>query len=164
MTTAFQRRSVLTTILVAGLVAGTLDIAAACIHAYLERGTQPERVLKYVAGGFFGLPKSMAGGTDIAIYGLLFHYLIATLFAAFFAVLYLSIRAIRRNIVVAGLLYGIVVWLIMSRIVVPMSKINSNKPITFDKNTIISIVILMFCIGLPIALITHNRLKSRSIV
>jgi uncharacterized membrane protein YagU involved in acid resistance len=163
MTTAFQRKSILGTILLAGLVAGTLDICAAFTHAYLERSTRPEVVLKYVAGGVFGLKKSMAGGTDIAIYGLLFHYLIATIFAALFAFLYLSIKAIRRNIVVWGLLYGAVVWLIMNRIVVPMSKINSKKPITFDKNMIIALLIIMFCVGLPVALVTHSRLKSRAV-
>lgn len=159
--TAFQRRSVLTTILVAGLVAGTLDIAAAFLHAYLERKTQPETVLKYVAGGVFGLPKSMSGGTDMAVYGLLFHYLIATIFAAIFVFLYLSISVIRRHIVVSGLLYGFIVWLIMTRLVVPNSSIHSKvKPLTFDKNMIIASLIIMFCVGLPIALVTQRRLRG----
>jgi uncharacterized membrane protein YagU involved in acid resistance len=164
MTTAYQRRSILSTILIAGLVAGTLDIAAAFIHAYIERGTKPETVLKYVAGGVFGLKKSMPGGTDMAIYGLLFHYLIATIFAALFVLLYQSVRVIRRNIVLSGLLYGFIAWLIMNRIVVPMSKINSKKPLTFDKNAIIAALIIMFCVGLPVALVTHWRLRNRSVV
>ena len=41
-------RPVIKTIAWVGLLAGTLDITFACINAYLQRGTSPIIVLKYV--------------------------------------------------------------------------------------------------------------------
>ena len=46
-----MKRSFFASALTAGLVAGTLDITAACIHAYLRNGTTPAQVLKDVASG-----------------------------------------------------------------------------------------------------------------
>ena len=49
-----MKRSFFASALTAGLVAGILDITAACIHAYLRNGTTPEQVLRGIAGGAFG--------------------------------------------------------------------------------------------------------------
>ncbi len=79
MSTSYQltpSRSAGSTIVQAGLLAGTLDISAACIHAYLLRGTTPVQVLRYVASGVWGTD-AFQGGTGIALQGLLFHFIIA---------------------------------------------------------------------------------------
>ena len=98
----------------------------------------------------------MAGGTGMVILGILLHMLIATIFASIFYFLYINIRWISKNIFVSGIIYGILVWLAMSRIVIPLSRI--PRPKSFDiTKAFIAILILIFCIGIPIALITHKR-------
>ncbi|HET9747648.1 MAG TPA: hypothetical protein VFP97_18150, partial [Chitinophagaceae bacterium] len=80
-----MKRSFLSSALSAGLLAGALDIIAACIHAYLARGTQPQQVLRFIASGVFG--KDAANGNMMIVWGLLFHFLIAISFTLCFFVL-----------------------------------------------------------------------------
>ena len=78
-----MKRSFFVSALTAGLVAGTLDITAACIQAYLKTGTTPSQVLKYVASGAVD-PKTFSNDTMLVAIGLLVHFTIAILFAFFF--------------------------------------------------------------------------------
>ncbi|HEU4770109.1 MAG TPA: hypothetical protein VFS77_22265, partial [Pyrinomonadaceae bacterium] len=48
-------------ILLAGFVAGTLDIIAACVSAWLRSQTSPVRVLQFIASGVLG-PEAFRGG------------------------------------------------------------------------------------------------------
>jgi hypothetical protein len=144
-------------VLIAWLVAGTLDIAAASIQFYLRTGKGPAPVLRYIASAFFG-PEALKGGTTMAATGLLFHYIIAFLFTLFFFWLYPRVGIARKNIFVSGLLYGVFVWIIMNLVIVPMSRV-PTADWTFKKVSI-SMLILMFCIGLPIALICARYYKA----
>ena len=64
------------TILIAGLIAGVLDITYACVFSYIRRGAKPIAVLQSVAAGALG-PKAQEGGIKTAALGLFFHFLIA---------------------------------------------------------------------------------------
>jgi hypothetical protein len=136
-----------------GLIAGTLDICAAFLTAYVRRGIAPQRVLYFVASGLIGSAAS-EGGAGIALLGLFLHFVIATGAAVVF---YLASRKwmfLVERPVVTGLLYGIAVYLFMNFIVLPLSR-TPKGPITLS-GTIIGVVTLMLCIGLPIALITRR--------
>jgi hypothetical protein len=78
-----MKRSFFASALTAGLVAGTLDITAACIQAYLKTGTPPSQVLKYVASGAVD-PKTFSNDTMLVAVGLLVHFIIAISFTFFF--------------------------------------------------------------------------------
>ncbi|HJQ27163.1 MAG TPA: hypothetical protein VKA60_24960 [Blastocatellia bacterium] len=136
----------------AGLIAGTLDITAACITSTL-RGGSPLRVLRYVAGGLLG-PEAFAGGFGIAALGLLLHYCIATTWAAIYYAASRKLDLLVRRAVVCGLLYGIVVWCVMNLVVLPLSAL--PKASFTVSGVLIGATILMFCIGLPIALIVRR--------
>jgi hypothetical protein len=152
-----QRPSAINTILLAGFVAGTLDIAAACTQFYINTGKDPMIVLRYVASGVFG-KKAFTGGLPMAAWGLFFHYLIAFGLAIFFFWLFPKIKWVRQNVTLAGLLYGIFAWLITTQVIVSLSRIG-HQPIVFSK-VIVAVLILMFCIGLPIAYITANHYRK----
>lgn len=141
-------------ILVAGLVAGTLDIIAACTQAYFKRGVVPDRVLQYIASAVFG-KDAYSGGMAMSAWGLFFHYLIAFGLAAFFVFLYLRWPLISKNIVVTGLLYGIFAWVVTTRFIIPVFSTLKPSPFVL-RNAIEAMVILMLFIGLPIALITKK--------
>jgi hypothetical protein len=149
-------------ILLAGFVAGTLDITAACTQYYINTGKGPGNVLRYVASGVFG-KKAFAGGIPMAAWGLFFHYIIASGLTIFFFWLYPKIKLLSKNIIITGLLYGIFAWVITALIIVPLS--NTPPPGSFDiRKAAIAMLILMFCIGLPIALIISRHYSKNGIV
>ena len=152
-----------TTILLAWLVAGTMDITAACTQYYIKTGKGPGGVLRYVASGALGR-HVQPGNTTYALWGLFFHYCIALIWTIFFFWVYPLIPLLSKNKVVTGLVYGLFVWTIMSQVVVPLSAIG-HVPFKL-KNAAIAAAILMVCIGLPIALIVgryYDRKKLNNL-
>jgi uncharacterized membrane protein YagU involved in acid resistance len=130
------------------IIAGTLDITAACINAYMNAKITPDIVLKYVASGFFG-KSAFAGGTEMILSGLLFHFIIAFACTFVYFWLYPKIDFLKQNIALNAILIGIIVWFVTTIIIIPMSKITPN-PFNFYK-ALIAVCILIVCIGLPIA-------------
>lgn len=131
-----------------GLIAGTLDICAAFLTAWLRAGIGPVRLLQFVASGLLG-PSSFDGGAKTALVGLALHYLIATIWTIVF---YLASRkwlSLIERPVMFGLLYGIAVYTFMNFVVLPLSLV-ARRPITAIGTTI-GLLTIMFCIGLPIA-------------
>ena len=136
-----------------GLIAGTLDISAAFLTAWWRAGLTPERVLYFVASGLIG-PAAAQGGAKIALLGLALHFLIATIWTIVF---YLASRkwlSLIERPVLFGLLYGVMVFLFMNFVVLRLSRV-TPRPITLVGTTI-GVLTIMFCIGLPIALIVRR--------
>jgi hypothetical protein len=132
-----------------GLIAGTLDISAAFLTAWLRAGVGPVRLLQFVASGLLG-PAAAQGGTKTAVLGLVLHFLIATIWTAVF---YLASRRwlfLIERPAMFGLLYGIAVYTFMNFVVLPLSRV-PPRTITATGTTI-GLLTIMFCIGLPIAL------------
>jgi hypothetical protein len=152
-TKAFQ------TILKAWLIAGTLDILSAIIQTYVRSGKTPGFILKYIASGVFG-KQAMTGGTGMILAGIFFHYFIAFAFTVLFFLAYPKIKLLQKNVVVVGIVYGLLCWCIMNLVVVPLSNAPVPHPTPFIR--ILGILYLIFLIGLPIALITkkHYTLQS----
>ena len=140
-------------ILFAGLACGTLDITA----AFLVYGNMfhigPSRILHNVASGLLGRD-AYTGGLATAAVGLLCHYVIAFGAATVFFFLSRAFPLLVNQAVLWGALYGIAVYFLMNRIVVPLSNV-AKTPFSF-KMMIIGIVIHIFCVGLPIALVTRR--------
>jgi len=150
----------LLTILVAGLVAGTLDITYACIFAYLRRGVAPVVVFRSVASGALG-PSAREGGLKVALLGLCFHFLIATIVATIYYVASRGLPFLITHAVVSGLLYGLCVYLVMYGIVMRFSAIHSTLyPWQYPWAVLIpNVLIHMLGIGLTIALIVRKFSK-----
>src|SRR5829696_7418542 len=110
------------TILLGGLIAGTLDITAACLQAWLRASVTPIRVARYIASAALG-PSALAGGNKTAALGFAFHYLIATTATAVFYFASRKLRFLVERPISMGLLYGVFVWLFMNFVVVPLSKL-----------------------------------------
>ncbi|GAB3936720.1 DUF1440 domain-containing protein [Larkinella terrae] len=146
----------LKTILLAGFTAGTLDIIAAIV---LLGNRKAVPILKYIASGVFG-KEAFAGGTEMAVLGLLFHYTIAFSFAIAYFLLFPSLPPLlKKHKLLSGLLYGILVWCVMNLVVVPMTNV-SRGPIKLE-SALLNMGILMVCIGLPISLIVERYYASK---
>lgn len=152
-----RKNSPIKTIFFAGLTAGVLDILAAFISAYIVNDVTPDRVLRFVASGIFGR-EALSGGTGMALWGLLFHFMIAIIFAAFFYLVYPILNVTAKNVVLVGLIYGIFVWLVMNQLVVELSN-TPSQPFKLA-GALRGTIILMLFVGLPIALIVHKYRKK----
>ena len=140
-------------IFLGGLIAGTLDLTAACVYSWLRASVSPIRVFQFIASGVLGT-ESFTGGAKSAVLGVVLHFLIATVATTIF---YFASRAwffLIEHPIVSGLLYGIPVYAFMNFVVLPLSQITQRpQPMS---SRLINLVILMFCIGLPIALIVRR--------
>jgi hypothetical protein len=142
--------SALKTILVAGLCAGLLDGTSAVI--FLAK-MNFEGVFRYVASAVFD-KAAFTGGKEMIAYGISFHFMIALCWAAVYYYLYKKIPLIRRSFIISGMAYGVMVWIVMNLLVVPLTHVQ-QAPFTLQ-SVAKNMVILMFAIGLTIAFITHR--------
>ena len=153
-----NKKSETKTILLIGIIAGTLDILAAFIvYAQILKLTTPIQMLSNIART--AVSKTLIENEKIlALIGLLFHYIIAYCFATLYFLIYPRIKFLRKSSIVSGLLYGIFVWVIMNLIVLPLtgSKFGPFPLIPLLR----TIIILIVCIGLPIAILTAQYYKK----
>ncbi|MBD2757597.1 DUF1440 domain-containing protein [Spirosoma validum] len=146
------------TILRAGLIAGLLDALAAMGMFMVRGGKNPAVVWKYVASSVFG-KEALTRGTGMVIWGLVFHFLIALIWASFFFVIYPALRRFIVTPAISGLLYGIFVWVVMNLVVLPLSYVT---PQTFElSKVLIGSGIIMVCVGLPISLVVSKYYLGR---
>ncbi|WP_276502336.1 hypothetical protein [Terrimonas pollutisoli] len=146
------------TILLSGLLVGSLDIIAALVQFYSKTGKDPLIVLKYIASAVFG-KSAYSGSNSMAVWGLLLHFLIAFIWTIFFFLIYPKLKLLSWNRIVTGIIYGIFIWIIMTQVVVPISKATAGA---FNvKNAIIAVLILIAVIGIPLSFIAHRFYSIR---
>ncbi|MEO8765148.1 MAG: hypothetical protein ABI416_12710 [Ginsengibacter sp.] len=80
----------------AGVLAGTLDAAAAISNYHIDTGKKPVIIFEYIASGIFG-KQAYSGAQSYAISGLIFHYLFAVIFAAFYFWIYPKIKLFQKS-------------------------------------------------------------------
>lgn len=141
----------------AGLLAASLDIAYAAVTAY-GRGATPVRMLHSIASGVLGR-ESYAGGIATAALGLGLHYTIVLAMAfAYFAAARRWEGVVRRPLR-SAIVYGLVIWVVMERVVVPLSAAPFRMPMDPASATR-SLAVHVFLVALPIAvlaLIAHRQ-------
>ena len=140
------------------LLAGTLDITAAIVRFYIEHKQEPIPLFRYIASGLFGKETASTGRLMI-VWGIVIHYMIAFLFTAFLFLIYPKLIAWLKNKFLTGFLYGLFIWAVMNLVMVPFSKINEFPSDT--KQSIIAALILIFMIGLPVALMADRHYSRK---
>ena len=131
-----------------GLSAGVLDLTQAFI-AFSLMGSTPFRILQGVASGIFG-PHSRQMGSTSAVIGFLCHFTVAFCAAAVYYLISKRVRALVEHPVIAGLIYGELVFVFMYWVVIPLSAIGHVR---YNLATYITGPIgHPLLIGLPIAL------------
>jgi len=136
-------------ILISGLIAGTLDILAAIIQTLIS-GRNPVTMLKFIASGVFG-KSALSGGLQYAYYGLFFHYCISFVWTIILFLFYPLISSLTGNKILIGIGYGLLVWVAMSMIVLPLSQAPGISLSFSFLGAIKSIGILIVAVGLPIS-------------
>jgi hypothetical protein len=151
-------RRPLRTIVIAGLVAGALDISYAFIIWGL-RGVTPIRIGQSIASGLLGREAAVGGGTATGLFGLLLHFTMATIIAAIYYFAARNIRLLVDRAVPFGIAYGLVTYGVMNYVVLPLSAIGAVGDSGPAYIRITGVLVHMFLIGLPIALITRKDLR-----
>ena len=149
------------TVLWIGLVAGTLDITENLVFGQL-RGVSPWTIFQYIASGLIGT-QAFQGGWASVVLGVVIHYIIALTWTGVFYAVARKFAVVMRRPVLSGLLYGGVVYLIMTFIVVPHSSVpHPLRPITLISR-INAVLAILLCIGLTISLLMRRTLfQARS--
>ena len=145
----------LRTIAWATLVAGTLDILMAVIDVSLSGGRVPGMFRSIASGPFGDGMREIAVGAPL---GWLVHFAILAVIAAVYVLAAQRIPALVRYWWLAGLLYGLGVWLVMYGIVLPARFGASlpTEPVAVAKGLFAHCVL----VGLPIAWIAARARRA----
>jgi hypothetical protein len=156
-----QKSSLLRAIGLAWLVAGCLDITSAIV-IWTMRGVPLTLGFQGIAGGLVGRETAIGGSAATAALGFVLHFFIMFCVVMVFYLASRFIPALIRRPIPGGVIYGLVIYVVMYWIVVPLSRIGS-KPHSFS-NDATAILIHILLIGLPIALIMHHfsRIGTKS--
>jgi uncharacterized membrane protein YagU involved in acid resistance len=145
--------SALWTILWIGLIAGILDISENLIYNW-PRGVTPKMVFQYIASGLIGMSSFQMGGTSIAL-GVAIHFSIALSWTALFYIMSRRLSVMREKPVISGLLYGALVYLVMTYVVLPLTRVPPPRHAITWITRVNALLPLLFCIGLTISLLMH---------
>jgi hypothetical protein len=143
-------------ILWGGLICGTMDITAA-ITVYGQFGLKPVPLLQGIAAGLLG-SRAMQGGAATALLGLICHYTVAFLAAATFVGVARFWSFPVEHFIIAGILYGPIVYFFMQLVVLPLS--NAHRRPFSVKMMVIGLIIHVICVGLPITIAANRFLKE----
>lgn len=147
------------TILMATLVAGTLDIISALtLYRYVFANISPQYILQGIASALLG-KSAFQGGMATTLLGLFLHYCIALSFATFYFFIFPRIPFLGKHRIISGLLYGLFAWTVMNVLVLPL--IGYSKFSFHWIPSIRSAAILMYAIGIPISFIVAKHYKLR---
>ncbi len=117
------------------------------------------RLLQGIAAGVLGM-RSFQGGVATALLGLLLHFVIAYGAATTFVIASRRLRILVTHPVLCGIAYGVAVYFFMNRVVVRLSAA-VKYPFSL-KGMTIGVVIHIFCVGVPIALVSRYWLAERA--
>jgi hypothetical protein len=143
--------SLLKTSIYAGLVAGTIDIGAACTINQVG----PVPILRFIASGLLGTP--LAREPWVYCLGMVLQWLMSIIIAAIFVSAAARIPALLRRWVAAGIAYGVVVYFVMTFVVVPLSRAKSGHVswTSFAEN-----LLAMIVFGLIVAYIAQRMQRK----
>ena len=149
-----------TRILWIGLVAGTLDITENIVFNAF-RGVTPWRIFQFIASGLIDGRSFQLGWASVGL-GALIHYAIALIWTAIFyiAATEFNFNVLLRRPILSGLLYGMLVYAIMNFIVLPLSAVPPRPSAATITARINAVLALMFCIGMPVALLVKRALEA----
>src|SRR6266481_2894916 len=157
---SFARPRAFDTILYGGLVVGILDMVFAFTFYGLILGAQPLRIFQSVAAGLLGRTAAYEGGIRTFMLGILLHFVVATCIATVYYVASLVLPVLIRHAVASGLIYGMIAYLGMKYVVVPLSAIGQRGSLPRLPIFLTEIIGHAFLVGLPLALLARRSARG----
>jgi hypothetical protein len=154
----FERRLVLIAV-TAGVIAGTVDVGAACVI----NSASPTVILHAIASGLIG-KAARSGGLPTALLGLLLQWGMSILIAAIYLAATAARPAWRRRWIPTGVLAGVVIFAVMNYLVVPLSAAPFRPALTlhalltaFSVAKFLANLVAMIVFGLIVAYCSRDR-------
>lgn len=141
----------------AGLLAAVVEMIFVLPIQYLL-GNSPAVVFQSIASGALG-KRAFDEGMPAVLLGVGVHTLISLVSAALFMAAALRWGFLRRRAIVSGALYGVLAYVVMNFLVIPLSAIGFRWPRSLPL-FFISLAIHMFAFGVPIALVCARHLRD----
>jgi hypothetical protein len=143
-------------VVVATVISGTLDILFA-MGLTLILGREVPNMLRYVASGPF--PAAVDMGEGGAILGVVVHFALMAVIVAGFVLLASRRSSILHRPLVAGVVFGLVTYVAMNLVVVPLrfGTPLPPKPLSIGTQLFAHVVL----VGIPTALIACRYLRVR---
>jgi uncharacterized membrane protein YagU involved in acid resistance len=161
-TTTHGRPRALEVIPLGGVLVGIFDLLFAFTFYGLILKAPALRIFQSVAAGVLGRPAAIEGGLRTFFLGIVLHFVVATCIATVYYLICLVLPFVLRYAVPSGLIYGMVAYLGMNYIVVPLSAIG---PRTTSKRAWIFVVEIIghaLLVGLPLALLARRSAKTHT--
>jgi hypothetical protein len=144
-------------ILYGSLVVGTLDALDAVVFFGL-RGVKPIRIFQSIAAGLIGR-SAFQGGLATAWLGAFLHFFIAAVIVSTYYLVSRRVTLLVRHPVTCGILYGLLVYVVMNFVVLPLSAAGRG---TLSGPVLINgLLIHAFGVGLPSGLFASAASDGR---
>ena len=144
-----------TAIVLGGVVAGTLDIGAAALINWAS----PALILRFVASGLLG-KTAQDGGAAIALLGYGVQIAMSLIIAAIYVGASHRLAWLRERWIAAGLAFGVVVFLVMNFVVMPLSALAHWPHFTVPSFAWNMLAMLVF--GVIIAFFARDTTATRN--
>ena len=138
-----------------GLLAGSVDIGAAA----LINMASPLRMLLAIASGLLG-KAAFHGADGVMLLGLVLQWGMSVIIAAVYSLAAYRFPGLARRWVLGGALYGVIVFLVMNFVVVPLSAAPFRLGLTAAK--IIPNLVAMLVFGWIVAFMANRFLVGTS--
>jgi hypothetical protein len=162
---ATREHGTLTRVLMAGALVGILDMLYSIVlYSVVLREVPVIRVPQSVASGLLG-PAAYQGGLATAALGLLMHFTISYGWTVLYFIVSRRWEPLRNLIatqggrVMAGIVVGIVIWLAMDFVVLPLSRATPTPLHSLD--FLLQLLWHPVGVGLPITLIVGSDVARR---
>jgi uncharacterized membrane protein YagU involved in acid resistance len=122
-------------------------------------GAQPLRVFQSVAAGLLGRTAAYEGGIRTFLLGLLLHFVVATCIATVYYLASRILPVLIRHPVVSGLMYGMLAYLGMNYLIIPLSAIGRRSAPLQIRIFLTEIIGHALLVGLPLGLLARRSAK-----
>lgn len=119
-------------------------------------GAQPLRIFQSVAAGLLGRKAAYEGGVRTFVLGVLLHFVVATCIATVYYLASRILPVLIRHAVVSGLVYGMLAYLGMNYLVIPLSAIGRRSAPLQIRIFLTEIIGHAFLVGLPLGLLARR--------
>jgi len=134
------------------LVVGTIDALDAIIFFGLRSGATPTRIFQGIASGWLSRASASYGAYSVAL-GVATHYFVAFGIVTTYLLVSKRVSLLTRHPIPCGIAYGLIAYLVMNRVVIPLSAIGTATwpalPVLMN-----GLLIHAFGIGIPSAMFT----------
>lgn len=144
-------------LLLGGAVLGTLDMLFAYLF-WMSKGASLGGIFRSIAAGVLG-ESSRTGGAPAAWLGAGLHYFIATAMVVVYYLVSRKYPALIRRPIAWGLPYGLVLYLVMNFVVLPLSAAGMAN---FDNTAwVVSSIVMHAVFGVICAIFARKALAAR---